>query len=68
MSDNYPMPNVISKLIDPNNNCTYIFYAYRPLTKAEQILEVKTWLASNRRKKPPKNKIIELHTMHGFDD
>ena len=59
------VPNVCNTMLHPESNVTYQIMAYRQLTHAEMIREIRAYLATRKGKAPPKNKTITTTTEIG---
>lgn len=66
--DNRAKPDILTEFIDATTNCTVRCYSYRKLTIGEVRQGVKLWLSSEKRKTLPKNGLIKIYSIHGFDD
>jgi hypothetical protein len=52
-------PDVLNKLIDPDNGVTYEVVAYRSLTKGELLMAVRYYLASVK-KRPKRGAVVRI--------
>lgn len=62
------MPDVKSTIRDEQHNVTYHVLAYRPLSRSELVESVRVYHAQpkvRRRKKPIKDRVITIVTIHG---
>ncbi len=62
------MPSVRSTIKDPANNVVYHVMAYRRLSRAELVQSVAMYRAQpsvRRRKRPERDRVITIVTIHG---
>jgi hypothetical protein len=60
-------PNVVTTRKISDLNTTFHIYAYRKLTDDEILLSIRQWMRHSRYKRLPKNTIIKIQTIIGFD-
>jgi len=61
------MPNVITIIKNTSTNTTYKIYSYVKLTRRQILFIIADFLRNNKGKHP-KNKIIKLQTLAGYDN
>jgi hypothetical protein len=61
-------PDIVTEWRDEKLNFTLQVFAYRHVTSEELSQALAYWLQSQHRKKPPKNTVAKVITIHGFHD
>lgn len=62
------LPSVRFEVRDRSSGTVFVLFAYREPTEEEALFAVRAYLQQKRRKKLPKNKVIEIYTLIGLHD
>lgn len=66
--DNSMSPKVVTTLRSTERNFTFHVTAYRKLSEKEMHIALNAWMAQNKLKNIPRNKVINYVMTVGFDE
>lgn len=61
------LPNVVSTIKDSERDITYRIVAYRALSRAEMVIQVRSFLAQKRKPKLKNGSTVTILTIIGHD-